>query len=87
LTTHYAFRDVAFVFERLCYLIAEGFEVVSITGGDPHESGVSTGRIIYRHSDARGRFALESEQFYVGPEELQACSNRFLDYLQSDGSN
>jgi len=71
------------VFKRLCYLIAEGFEVCSITGYDTNEE--TNSRIMYRYSDTDGRFCLETELFYASASELEACSSLFLDYLQSEG--
>lgn len=71
------------MFKRLCYLIAEGFEICSITGHD--SDGETNARILFRFSDAEGRYCLVSEKFLAGPLELEACSNLFLDYLQSEG--
>lgn len=71
------------MFKRLCYLIAEGFEICSITGYDSNEE--TNARIMYRYSDAEGRFCLETELFHAEPSELEASSNLFLDYLQSEG--
>jgi|GEM_PF-1007710 len=76
-------RKCGGVFKRLCYLIAEGFEICSITGYDSNEE--INARIMFRYSDTDGRFCLETELFHADPAELEACSNLFLDYLQSEG--
>lgn len=68
---------------RLCYLIAEGFDICSITGFDSEED--VNARIVYRYSDTEGRFSVLTEIFHADVEELEASSNRFIDYLQSEG--
>lgn len=72
------------MFKRLCYLIAEGFEVCSIQGQDFDQD--ANAKILYRVRDEKGRWRLRSEEFQVGERESEASAELFLDYLQSEGA-
>lgn len=72
------------MFKRLCYLVAEGFEICSIAGYDADE-GEPNAKILYRTKNARGQWRLRSEEFVVSARESTACADLFLDYLQSEG--
>lgn len=73
------------MFKRLCYLIAEGFEICSVQASDL-DSG-DNAKILYRLRDERGRWRLRSEEFRVESRESEACAELFLDYLQSEGAS
>lgn len=73
------------MFKRLCYLIAEGFEICSIQGEDADTE--SNARILFRIKNSRGRWRLHSEEFRVEAGESRACAQLFLDYLHSEGAS
>jgi len=73
------------MFKRLCYLIAEGFEICSISGIDNADE--PNGKILYRVKNEAGEWRLKSEEFSVEHEESQACARLFFDYLQSEGAS
>lgn len=73
------------MFKRLCYLIAEGFEVCSIQAADAEEG--MNAKILYRLKNERGQWRLRSEEFEIGARESEACAELFLDYLQSEGAS
>jgi len=63
---------------RLRYLIAEGFEVASISGYEGLVQG--NAKIMYLRM-SNGRQRLCSEIFDVHSEEMQLCSNLFIAHL------
>ena len=73
------------MFKRLCYLIAEGFEICSIQAVDG--DGDLNAKILYRVKDPRGRWRLRSEEFRAEARESEAAAGLFLDYLQSEGAS
>lgn len=73
------------MFKRLCYLIAEGFEICSIQGEDADTD--RNARILYRIKNSEGRWRLLSEEFRIGADESKACAQLFLDYLHSEGAS
>ena len=70
--------------KRLCYLIAEGFDICSIQGQD--SDGEKNAKILYRLRNHKGEWRLGSEEFRVDARESEACAELFLHYLQSEGS-
>ena len=73
------------MFKRLCYLIAEGFEICSIQGNDSNQH--TNGKILYRLRNDKGEWRIRSEEFQVGAHESEACADLFIDYLHSEGAN
>ncbi len=73
------------MFKRLCYLVAEGFEICSIAGYD-HDAELNA-KILYRFRNAGGQWRLRSEEFRVNARESEACAEFFIDYLHSEGSS
>lgn len=73
------------MFKRLCYLIAEGFEICSIQTVDA-DADINA-KILYRLKNARGQWRLKSEEFHVEARESEACAGLFIDYLQSEGAS
>jgi hypothetical protein len=73
------------MFKRLCYLVAEGFEICSIAGYDRDEE--ANAKILYRFRNAAGQWRLRSEEFLVTSRESEACADFFIDYLHSEGSS
>jgi len=71
------------MYKRLLYLVAEGFEICSISGydGDTPENG----QILYRFRNAGGQWRLRSEQFHVDGRESEACGEFFIEYIQNRG--
>jgi len=75
------------MFKRLCYLIAEGFQICSISGYDGGErEDEPNARILYRIRNADGQWRLRSEEFRAGSRESAACADLFFDYLYSEGA-
>lgn len=72
------------MFKRLCYLVAEGFEICSISGYDTPDADANA-KIVYRFQLPDGQWRIRSEEFYVEASEGEACGRLFLDYLQSEG--
>jgi hypothetical protein len=68
------------MYARLRYLILEGFDICSLMGYDEIEKKTGEACIVYRSSDGDS-WQLHSERFQVGYDEMQACSQLFLDYL------
>lgn len=75
---HYTIQSM---FKRLCYLIAEGFEVCSVQAMDADSQ--KNAKILYRIKAPSGQWRLLSEEFCVNARESEACAERFLDYLHS----
>jgi len=73
------------MFKRLCYLIAEGFEICSVQASDGE--GYGNGRILYRITNTREAWRLRSEEFHVEAPESKACAELFIDYLHSEGAS
>jgi len=73
------------MFKRLCYLIAEGFDICSIQGIDADTD--QNARIVYRVKNPQGRWRLHSEEFRVESRESRACAELFLDFLHSEGAS
>ncbi len=73
------------MFKRLCYLIAEGFEICSIQAVDGDVD--FNAKILYRVKDARGQWRLRSEEFRAEARESEAAADLFFDYLQSEGAS
>ncbi len=73
------------MFKRLCYLIAEGFEICSIQAIDA-DTGKNA-KILYRLKNTRGQWRLKSEEFRIEARESEACAGLFIDYLASEGAS
>lgn len=71
------------MFKRLCYLVAEGFEIAAIAAYDGEDD--NNARILYRVRNSAGQVRLRSEEFRVDERESTACAQLFMDYLQSEG--
>ena len=65
---------------RLRYLLAEGFEVASLSGYDD-ASGEGNAKILYVERDGAGQRRVRSEIFDVDREEMEHCSRLFLSSL------
>lgn len=65
---------------RLRYLLAEGFEVASLSGYDD-DSGEGNAKIVFVERDTAGHRRVRSEVFDVGHEEMELCSRLFLSSL------
>jgi hypothetical protein len=72
------------MFARLNYLIAEGFEVASLSGYDD-DSGEGNAKIVIVETGADGSRRLRSEVFDVDTEEMEQCSKIFLEHLYNGG--
>ena len=68
---------------RLRYLLAEGFEVASLSGYDVYGQG--NAQILFVERDKNGEPHAHSEIFNVGHEEMEACSKLFLAHLSDPG--
>ena len=64
---------------RLRYLIEEGFDVRSISGYDD-ASGKGNAKLMYVEHTGSGERRPRSEVFDVNGEEMERCSELFLDY-------
>lgn len=73
------------MFKRLCYLIAEGFEICSVQAIDG--DAAFNAKILYRVKNFRGEWRLRSEEFRAEARESEAAAELFLDYLQSEGTS
>lgn len=73
------------MFKRLCYLIAEGFEICSVQAVDA-DAAVNA-KILYRLKNSDGHWRLKSEEFRITSQESEACADLFIDYLQSEGAS
>jgi hypothetical protein len=67
------------MFARLRYLIEEGFEVPSISGYDD-DSGNGNAKLMFVEVDRHGLRRLRSEIFDVSSEEMERCSDLFLEH-------
>lgn len=67
---------------RLRYLLAEGFEVASLSGYDD-DSGEGNAKILFVERDKKGAPQVRSEIFNVDYEEMEACSKLFLSKLSN----
>lgn len=65
---------------RIRYLIAEGFEVASISGYDD-DSGEGNARLMFIELGRQGARRIRSEIFNVESEEMEQCSNLFLEHI------
>ena len=65
---------------RLNYLIAEGFEIASLSGYDD-DSGEGNAKILYVEQGKDGARRLQSEIFDVNRDEMEQCSNLFLAHI------
>ena len=70
---------------RLRYLLEEGFEIGSISGYDDPASE-SNARLTYVETFPDGSRQLRSENFSVNGEEMEKCSNLFLEYRGRNGT-
>ncbi|MDD5348685.1 MAG: hypothetical protein PHQ12_00610 [Chthoniobacteraceae bacterium] len=62
---------------RLRYLLAEGFEVASLSGYDD-ASGQGNAKILFLERDENGVPRVRSEIFDVDHDEMEQCSRLFL---------
>jgi len=85
LTIPAARHTIPSMFKRLCYLIAEGFEVCSIQAMDA--DAPKNAKILYRIKASSEHWRLLSEEFCVNARESEACAELFLDYLHSKRTN
>ena len=69
---------------KLNYLIAEGFEVASLSGYDD-DSGEGNAKIVFVERSEDGSRRLHSEIFDVGFEEMEQCSSLFLAHISRQG--
>jgi len=65
---------------RLRYLLAEGFDVTSLSGYDD-ASGEGNAVIMFVEQNARGQKRVRSEIFDVDSDEMEACTNLLLAHL------
>ncbi len=65
---------------RIRYLIDEGFEIASISGYDDASGNGNAQLMFVEHGERRTR-RIRSEIFDVSAEEMEMCSNLFLDHL------
>jgi len=65
---------------RLRYLIEEGFDVSSISGYDD-DSGNGNAKLMFVAIREDGARRIRSEIFDVSSEEMEKCSNFFLENL------
>jgi len=65
---------------RLNYLIAEGFELASLSGYDD-DSGEGNAKIVFVDRGDDGSRRLHSEIFDVGFDEMEQCSSLFLAHI------
>ena len=71
------------MFARIRYLIAEGFEVASISGYDDN-SGEGNAKLTFVEQRRHGLRRLRSEIFNVDGEEMEYCANLFLEHIAGD---
>jgi DNA-binding transcriptional MerR regulator len=69
---------------RIRYLIDEGFELSSISGYDD-ASGEGNAKLMFVENWGDGSRRVHSEIFDVSSEEMQQCSNLFLEHLARHG--
>ena len=69
---------------RIRYLIDEGFELSSISGYDD-ASGNGNAKLMYVENGGGGLRRVRSEIFDVSSEEMERCSNLFLEHLTRHG--
>ena len=65
---------------RLRYLLAEGFDVSSLSGYDS-DSGEGNAVIMFVERDRQGSNRIRSEIFDVNGDEMEACTNLLLAHL------
>jgi len=65
---------------RIQYLITEGFEVSSISGYDD-DSGGGNAKVMFIELGRNGIRRIRSEIFDVESEEMEQCSNLFLEHI------
>jgi hypothetical protein len=65
---------------RIQYLIEEGFELSSISGYDD-ASGEGNAKLMFVENCGDGSRRVHSEIFDVSSEEMERCSNAFLEHL------
>jgi len=69
---------------RIRYLIEEGFELSSISGYDD-ASGKGNAMLMFVENWGDGSRRIHSEIFDVSSEEMERCSNLFLQHLARHG--
>lgn len=69
---------------RIRYMIDEGFELSSISGYDD-ASGNGNAKLMFVEETEDGSRRVHSEIFDVSGEEMEQCSNLFLEHLARHG--
>ena len=69
---------------RIRYLIDEGFELSSLSGYDD-DSGDGNAKLMYVEKNDHGSRRVRSEIFDVSSDEMEQCSQLFLEHLARHG--
>jgi len=71
---------------RIRYMIDEGFELSSISGYDD-ASGDGNAKLMFIEERGDGSRRVHSEIFDVNSDEMEQCSNLFLEHLARHGKD